>query len=136
MLNVHVHHLSFPVRNLEQSRHFYENVLGLTSIQRPNFPFAGAWYQAGAVQVHLIVPPEGVDIGPPPPALNPTDQHAAFGITDYTTSVEFLQSHGLEVFETSPDIGQMWVRDPDGHIIELIVHDTLEQRLAAEHSGT
>ena len=136
MLKVHAHHLSFPVRDLKQSQDFYGNVLGLEEIPRPNFPFPGAWYQAGDIQVHLIVPPEGVEVGPAPPALNPTDQHAAFAIADYTEAVEYLQSKRLEIFETAPEIGQMWIRDPDGYISELIVDATLAQRLASEGKTT
>ena len=30
------------------------------------------------------------------------------------------EMEGLEVLETSPTVGQMWVQDPDGNIIELI----------------
>ena len=37
----------------------------------------------------------------------------------YDETVAHLKSHGLEVLETNADFGQMWVRDPDGHIIEL-----------------
>ena len=28
---------------------------------------------------------------------------------------------GLEVLETSVEIGRLWVQDPDGHILEVIV---------------
>ena len=131
MLNARAHHLSFPISDLAQSREFYEGVLGLEPIPRPDFPVDGIWYQAGDVQVHLIVTPPGVETAPPPPALNPIDRHSAFAVDSYDATLAFLKSKGLEVFETSPDVGQMWVRDPDGHIIELIVDTTLEQRMAA-----
>ena len=36
------HHFSFIVRNLEKSRHFYGDILGLKEIERPDFPFPGA----------------------------------------------------------------------------------------------
>jgi hypothetical protein len=32
-----------------------------------------------------------------------------------------LKARGITVLETNAEVGQMWVRDPDGHIIELIV---------------
>lgn len=135
MLNLRAHHMSFPIRDLARSRAFYEGVLGLEPIQRPEFPFAGAWYQAGAAQVHLIVPPEGIDVGAAPPVLNPMARHAAFAIEDYAATLAHLKAHGLEVFETTPENGQMWVRDPDGHIIELIVAARLEERLADERDA-
>jgi glyoxylase I family protein len=115
------HHVSFPVRDLSRSRMFYEGVLGLRQKIRPDFPFAGVWYEAGACEVHLIEAPAGVDTGTPPPTLNPMAGHAAFAIRDYAAMLEHLEAHALEVLETTPEQGQMWVRDPDGHIIELIV---------------
>jgi len=118
------HHVSFPVKDLNRARTFYERVLGLQQRPRPNFPFPGVWYQAGACEVHLIETPAGFDVGSPPPALNPMAAHAAFGIRDYDAMLTHLKEHGLEVLETTAQQGQMWVRDPDGNIIELIVART------------
>jgi len=120
-LTIRAHHTSFPIRNLERSRAFYEGVLGLDEIPRPDLGFRGAWYGAGPCEVHLIEVPDGIDVGEPPPSLNPLARHAAFSVRDYRETLEHLKSHGLEILETSPEIGQMWVCDPDGHIIELIV---------------
>lgn len=120
-IQVSAHHMSFPVRNLECSRRFYEGVLGLQSIPRPDMgTLQGIWYAAGHCEVHLIETPSGADVGSAPPALNPLARHAAFTVADYDETLAHLRSHDLEVLESSA-AGQMWVRDPDGHIIELIV---------------
>ena len=116
--------MSFPVRDVGRSRTFYEGVLGLEEIPRPPelvAMFPGAWYRAGDCEVHLIQYPESMDVGPPPPTLNPMARHAAFAIADYGVTLAALKDHGLTVFETNPQVGQMWVRYPDGHIIELLV---------------
>lgn len=115
------HHVSFPVGDLARARAFYEGVLGLRQKPRPDFPFPGVWYQAGACEVHLIQMVPGIEVGAPPPSLNPMASHAAFAIRDYAAMLAQMKAKGLEVLETSPQQGQMWVRDPDGHIIELIV---------------
>jgi catechol 2,3-dioxygenase-like lactoylglutathione lyase family enzyme len=118
------HHMSFPVRDVERSRAFYEGVLGLEEKPRPatlRAMFPGAWYQAGACEVHLIQYPEGMDVGAPPPSLNPLARHAAFAVADYARTLAWLKERGVTVMETNAEVGQMWVRDPDGHIIELIV---------------
>ena len=116
------HHTSFPVQDLERARAFYEGVLGLREKPRPaRLTFPGAWYQAGACEVHLIQPPQGIEVGDPPPALNPFARHAAFAVASYERTLAHLKEHGVEVFETNAEIGQMWVCDPDGNIIELIV---------------
>lgn len=121
MLVSGVNHISFAVRDLERSCAFYEGVLGLASIDRPDFGIPGSWYQAGSTQVHLIQVPDGVDTGSPPPSLTPLANHQAFAIDDYGRVLAELREHGVEVMETSPENGQLFVRDPDGYILEFIV---------------
>ena len=113
-------HVSFAVRDLARSLTFYRDVLGLELAPRPDLGFPGAWLQAGEAQVHLIQIPADFDAGSPPPALNPIAGHAAFGIDDYDAALSALRGRGLEVLTLGADAAQMWVRDPDGNIIELI----------------
>lgn len=123
-LSISAHHMSFPVRDLERSRAFYEGVLGLEPIPRPDMgPVRGVWYRAGPCEVHLIEVPEGAPVGEPPPVLNPMGRHAAFAVADYEEAKAALLAHDLEILE-SPRGGQIWTRDPDGHVIELIVTAT------------
>lgn len=116
-----VHHVSFPVSDLERSRRFYEDVLGVREIDRPDLGLPGAWYRAGGTEIHLIQTPDGVDVGSRPPSLSPLAAHCAITIDDYTKTFDELASKGVEVLGTSAERGQMWVRDPDGNIFELIV---------------
>ena len=120
MIARRVDHVSFAVRNLERSLAFYRDLLGLAVAPRPDLGFPGAWLQAGDAQVHLIEVAADFDAGAPPPTLNPIAGHAAFGIDDYEAALAALQSHGLEVLALGPAAGQMWVKDPDGYVIELI----------------
>ena len=115
-----LNHVSFPVRDLERAVHFYRDVLGLAPIPRPDLPFPGAWLGGNGIQVHLIVPPEGAPLGSPPPSLNPLGGHVAFAIDDYDRVVSALHAAGIETLEAGSEVGQLWVRDPDGHLIELI----------------
>ena len=115
-----LNHVSFPVRDLERAVRFYGEVLGLAPIPRPDLPFPGAWLGGNGIQVHLIVPPEGAPLGSPPPSLNPLGGHVAFAIDDYEAVVTALHAAGIETLEAGSEIGQLWVRDPDGHLIELI----------------
>ena len=120
MIAKDVHHISFAVAELERSRAFYEDVLGLEPIARPDLGLPGLWYRAGSAEVHLIELPDGVDAGQPPAKLSPIANHQAFAIEDYRAAVEALRGHGLELIETGPERGQLWVADPDGNVIELI----------------
>jgi glyoxylase I family protein len=120
MLVKRVHHVSFAVRDLAASRAFYEGILGLQPIARPELGLAGVWYGAGQGEIHLIQTPAGASVGAAPERLTPLADHCAVAIDDYAATLTALKQHGLEILETKPEIGQLWVQDPDGHVIELI----------------
>ena len=115
-----VHHVSFAVRDLEKSRAFYQDLLGLEPVERPDIGLPGAWYAAGNSEVHLIATPKGVAVGTPPESLTPLANHSAFAIEDYAATLAYLKERRAEILETKPEIGQLWIRDPDGNVIELI----------------
>ena len=121
MLARGVHHVSFAVSDLERSRQFYEGVLELEPIPRPELGIPGMWYRAGASEVHLIATPPGTHVGSAPERLTPLANHSAFAIDDYDTTLSLLKARSVEVLETNADRGQLWVRDPDGNVLELIV---------------
>ena len=120
MLASRVHHVSFPIADLARARDFYEGVLGLAPIARPAMGIQGVWYRAGDTEVHLIVTPPGHEVGARPPKLTPLGPHTAFAIDDYAETLAALRAKGVEVLETSAQAGQMWIRDPDGNVFELI----------------
>lgn len=120
MIARRVDHVSFAVRDLERSLRFYRDVLGLEPAPRPDLGIPGAWLTAGEAQVHLIEVPADFDAGSPPPGMNPMAGHAAFAIDDYATTLAVLRERGLDVLTFGEQSGQMWVKDPDGHLIELI----------------
>jgi catechol 2,3-dioxygenase-like lactoylglutathione lyase family enzyme len=115
------HHVSFAVADLARSQRFFGELLGLPEIPRPDFGFPGAWYQAGEIEVHLIVAPAGAPVGTPPPRISPVADHAAFQVADYAGARERLRAAGHDVIELGAEVGQLFVQDPDGHVIELIV---------------
>jgi glyoxylase I family protein len=120
MIARRVDHVSFAVRNLERSLRFYRDLMGLELAPRPDLGIPGAWLTAGEAQIHLIEVPADFDAGSPAPGMNPMAGHAAFAIDDYATTLATLQSRGLDVLTFGESSGQMWVKDPDGHLIELI----------------
>ena len=118
-----VNHVSFPIRDLDRSLAFYRDLLGLEIAPRPDLAVQGAWLEAGNTQIHLIVVPPGTAVDEPPPTLTPIASHVAFTVANHAATLRELKRAGLEVLDTGPERGQMWVQDPDGHVIELIAEN-------------
>ena len=121
MLTRGAHHVSLIVRDVERAREFYGGLLGLEELERPDFGLPGAWYQAGSVQLHLLEPPVGQDAGSPPEELTPLAAHLAFEVEDYEETREEFESLGIRVLGFGADVGQFFVKDPDGNVLEFIV---------------
>jgi len=121
-------HFNIRTRSLAETVRFYEECLGLTKGDRPNFAFPGAWlYSEGKPVVHLV------DISPTPEQQKPDSgvvHHIAFASRDFKGMKQRLQSKGF-AFESREvpggDIWQIFVRDPNGVMIEL------NYDVAAEH---
>jgi len=114
VLFAEIHHVSLNVSDTGRALGFYRDVLGMAELPRPDFPFGGAWLDAGAGrQVHLIeadVPP---DVG----------QHVAFRVSSLDAVITELRAHGCEVGDARAvgDTGilQTFVLDPDGNRLEF-----------------
>lgn len=120
MLTKGAHHVSLDVSDLAAAQAFYGELLGLPEIDRPDFGFPGVWYQAGPVQLHLIVVPEGVDVGTPASSPTPLANHLAFEIEDMDAVHAELEAAGHSVISLGAEAGQMFVADPAGNMIEFI----------------
>ena len=110
-------HTSLAVSDVEQSRHFFETILELSPVERP-FSFAGAWYQLGEQQLHLIqvdqVKPDMVNI-----EKWGRNRHVAFGVTNLSNMRSRLEHHNYPVQMSGSGRAALFTKDPDGNIIEL-----------------
>ena len=120
MITRRAHHASLTVSDLERSRAFFGDLLGLEEIERPDFGFPGVWYQAGDIQLHLMVAPASTDTAGKPDKPNPLGGHLAFEVEDYEAVCATLEAAGLEVMGLGKEVGQMFVQDPDGNTLEFI----------------
>ena len=109
-----VHHVSLNVTNAAECTIFYIEVVGMTlRNDRPDFPFDGAWLQAGEQQVHLL---EVADFVPP------NGQHFALQVADLDAAKADLESKGVKVSNPS-QLGeicrQAFFHDPTGNLSEI-----------------
>ena len=104
-------HAAVRIADLARSRKFYEGLLGLEQVQRPDFGFPGAWYGLGPSQLHLIEREPSAMTGP-----DPTSAHFAISVDDLAGVRQRLLDAGLDIVEFGD---QMWVRDPDGYTVEI-----------------
>jgi glyoxylase I family protein len=109
-------HTSICVTNVERSRQFYEGLLGLTPMERPDFGFPGMWYQLGDGQLHLIQRERTAAPGNDG-TINATDPHFAIQVDDLEGMRRCIQAAGVQMLDFGS--GQLWVHDPDGNTVEL-----------------
>ena len=119
-------HFTVRCTDLERTRDFYAEIIGLKVGPRPPFDFQGYWLYLGEQPVvHLVLESERDD-GHPPRADGPVEtgalDHIAFRGQDLEATRAVLRARHLE-FRERPVPGkplhQIFVRDPDGVLIEL-----------------
>ena len=126
-------HCSIRTLDLEASRAFYVDVLGMTEGDRPKFPFPGAWlYLEDRALIHLVgVDPIdnrglaeylGGDIDPDTLPGGGSLDHIAFCATDAPDMIRRLKRNNVPFRERqvpNMDLSQIFVEDPNGITIEL-----------------
>jgi glyoxylase I family protein len=126
-----LHHVALTASDLERSRRFYREVLGLEEIARPPFPFPGAWFQVAAgQQLHLIV--HTAPTFRASPRIDTRDVHFAVRVASYRRALDGLRSKGYREDAAEGDPCQMivnpratagfpqiYILDPDRHVIEI-----------------
>ena len=109
-------HAAFLVTDLDRAKAFYGGVLGLEEKRRPDFDFPGAWYDLGECELHLMVTSEPLPSAEERPRR---DYHVAFQVDDLEAAKLALEGAGLQFRPSSSGRGSIFVRDPDGNLIEL-----------------
>jgi glyoxylase I family protein len=119
-------HVTIICADLEATRRFYVDVLGMTEVPRPAFKFPGLWFQTGNVQIHATVEsPEAGRAGwREGGKVTSRGHHIAFAVDDVTEALKIVEAHAVRIaspLQQRPDgFKQLYLYDPDGHIVELV----------------
>jgi catechol 2,3-dioxygenase-like lactoylglutathione lyase family enzyme len=117
-------HVAIKTMDLEATNKFYSEVLGLRiDPNRPgSIPAPGTWFDFVGTQIHVIAGPK---------AYGETDQnafgggnidHFAVRAVGYDAWRSHLEKHGVDYRQNdvrSLDQWQLFIRDPNGIVIEL-----------------
>lgn len=107
-------HVAVRISDVDRAKNFYERMLGLKTLPRPDFGFGGAWYGVGDNQIHLI---SSHGRG----GIDPLGPHLALEVEDFDATRAALKEQGIEFLEAPSKLAgrQLWILDPDGNTIEL-----------------
>lgn len=107
-------HVSVVITDIERSRHFYRDLLGLKEIAKPRtFDFVVLWFDLGNHQLHLLLKEQSDTRSP---------RHFALRVADVQAARKHFAAHGIPMQETTPIPGadRFFIWDPDGNRIEVI----------------
>jgi catechol 2,3-dioxygenase-like lactoylglutathione lyase family enzyme len=107
-------HCSIIITDVERSRRFYRDVLGLREINKPRtFDFVVLWFDLGNQHVHLLLKDHADTISP---------RHFALRVSDASAARAYFRERRVPIQETTPIPGadRFFIDDPDGNRIEMI----------------
>lgn len=112
-------HVNVRTHDLEATRAFYTEVIGLQSGERPAFGFAGLWLYAGEIPVIHVT---GLEVGDARDDGTGSIDHVAFRVEGLEAMRERVRRLRIDATESIvPRNGdlQIFLRDPNGVKIEL-----------------
>ncbi len=123
-----IQHVGLVVSDLERSRRFYTDALGLEEVPRPpNFAFDGAWFRFGGTEIHLLAEAHATggagqeDAGPG--ATRGLTHHLAFEVDDLEAACARLADTAVPLtggpMPRGDGVTQVFFLDPDGYVLEF-----------------
>ena len=133
-----IDHITLIVSDIEKTRQFYCEILGMFEVPRPKFDFEGLWLHPSQPQpgelvramIHATLEGKGAGKagwGDRQVERISRGHHFAFQVDDAIEFSEFLQGKGVSIAvgpNKRPDgPTQFFIRDPDDHLIEFFSMD-------------
>lgn len=120
-------HVTIICADLQATRRFYADVLGMTEVARPAFGFPGLWFQSGSVQIHATQQSSEAGLagwGDRGTTITSRGHHIAFAVDDVAKAEASARQLGVRIaspLQHRPDgYRQVYLYDPDGHVVELV----------------
>lgn len=118
-----LNHFTICPVDLEATKKFYADILGLEVGYRPPLNFPGYWlYSGGIATVHLIGPRAGENVSKRKVAKTGRFDHVAFACTGLKQIRARLKKHDVKFEERvlpRDRQTQLFIIDPDGIAVEL-----------------
>ena len=123
-----VQHVGLVVSDVERSRRFYHDALGLEEVPRPpNFTFGGAWFRFGDDEIHLLAEADttgAAGVGDPGRGVAyGLATHLAFEVDDLDAACARLEENAVALvggpMARGDGVTQVFFRDPDGYVLEF-----------------
>ncbi len=113
-------HAGLLVSDLATARAFYESVVGLVRLPRPDLPYPGEWYALNAhQQLHLMQLPNP-DQASIRPMHGGRDRHIALGVTDLSLLKVRLDAAKVAYTLSRSGRPALFCRDSDGNTLEFV----------------
>src|SRR5262245_41885682 len=93
-------HVTLICADMESTRRFYVDSLGMNEIARPAFKLRGLWSQSGGVQSRATQPsPEAgrAGWGDQGNKIASRGHHIAFAVDDVTQTLKTVEMHGVRI---------------------------------------
>jgi catechol 2,3-dioxygenase-like lactoylglutathione lyase family enzyme len=118
-MNARFHHVNVTVPKLleAEAKHFYGVVMGLQEVPKPETSRGrgGAWYQLGALQLHL-----SIEDGLGENCIS--KRHVCYTVSDLAEAEAQFRQAGVEIIPDdlpTPGWSRFYVRDPGGNRLEI-----------------
>ena len=135
-----LNHVSITVTDVAKAREFYTGLLGLEEIPRPAFNFPGIWYSLGnGLSLHIILNDELVRPAVEREKIEARYPHFALWTDDCDATADRIGQLGLvcrDVFSGPTGLRQVFVKDPDGNMVEFIGPSKKAGARVMEATGT
>ncbi|CUW96673.1 MULTISPECIES: VOC family protein [Rhizobium/Agrobacterium group] len=118
-------HVTLRTADLEETRHFLQDLLGLTVGFRPDFSFPGYWLYRGDEPIVHLIPGGGAAVSRDAEVID----HVGFRLEGYGAFRRRLDETGIRYSTMDlPELGEqrLFVRTPGDILLELVFRDDVK----------